>query len=286
MMRAPVPAGPGVKPSETVRAMDMTTREILLWVVALFGAMSLFGLVARLNTTGLSPASLSAIELIAWGCATTLLLRDTPRPAATPRQALAVLLPLAFSALVSGHIAYLGLFVIGAHLLWGIGWSDNQRRFGVIVFAIALFRVVAKITMVLFADLALRLDTAAAGILLSWFVPGSTWSGTEMHPPGQVGITVAMACSSFTNLSLVCLCYTSIAILDGAHRSWRNLVAMAGVCLSIIALNTLRLLLMARSLDAYEYWHFGLGSQEFGVGMTACAVTLSSLGSRWANPRP
>jgi hypothetical protein len=263
----------------------LTTREVLAWVVVLYGAMSLIAVMAKLGVNGLSPASLSAIELIAWGCATMLLLRDPPQPAATPRQALWVVLPLAFAALVPGRIAYFGLFAIAAQVLRGTGWSDNQRRFGVIIVSIALFRVVAKITMVLFADIALRLDTAAAGLMLAWFVPGSTWTGNTLHPPGEVGITVAMACSSFTNLSLVGLCYTSIAVLDGATRSWRNLAAMAGVCLSIIALNTLRLLLMARSLGAYEYWHFGAGAQQFGVGMTVCAVTLSSLGSRWANAR-
>ena len=152
-----------------------------------------------------------------------------------------------------------------------------------ILFAIAAYRIAAKLLLVLFADVILRLDTAVAGVMLAWVVPGSTWSGTELHPPGGVGITVAMACSSFANLSLVCLCYTSIAVLDGARHSRRNFAAMVGVCLVIIALNTLRLLLMARSLDAYEYWHFGPGSQIFGVGMSAVAVALSSLGSRWAN---
>ncbi|WP_298174525.1 hypothetical protein [Novosphingobium sp.] len=263
----------------------MSSRELLLWVALLCSALRMAGIMATELAAGTDRASWSMIEVIVWGCAITLLVRDKLTPAATSGQVWSVVSLLGLTMMLSGNMLYVGLLLIGWIVLRTKGWSDNQRKFAVILMAIGLYRIGSRLVVLLLGDVILRMDTALAGVLMTAAVPGSTWSDNHITPPNDVGITVGMACSSFANLSLVSLCYTSIAILDGAAWTRRNLASIGMVWLAIILLNTVRLVLMARSLDAYEYWHNGEGAEMFGVGLSLVTVALCSLGSRWANRR-
>lgn len=261
----------------------MSSRELLAWVAILSAAARLSAIISTELAAGTDRASWSMIELIVWGCAFALLIRDKYATALTARQAWAVGPLLGLTMMLSGNLLYVCLLLIGAVVVRGNGWSYDQRRFGVILMAIGLYRIGSRLVVLLFGDVILRMDTALAGVLMTAYVPGSTWSDNHITPPNDVGITVGMACSSFANLSLVSLCYTSIAILDGATWTRRNLASIAAVWLAIILLNTVRLVLMARSLAAYEYWHNGAGAEIFGVGLSLMTVALCSIGSRWAN---
>lgn len=263
----------------------MTTRELLGWVVLLFGGENLARSVSGAAGNGVGHGSWSIIDGIVWGCALLLLWRDgRGRPAS--RWQLAGILPIIAAApLLAGNIVYGAVLLIGMIVVRGAGWSPNERRFGMILISIGVCRVLSKLIVMLFADAILRADTALAGILMTAVVPGSTWTANTIHPPHDVGITVAMACSSFANLSLVSLCYTSMALLDGAVLSLRNIIAVGSACLMVIVFNTVRLMLMARSLAAYVYWHDGAGATTFGIILSLVTVAMCSLGSRWANPR-
>lgn len=263
----------------------MSSRELLAWVALLSSATRISSIVATELSAGADRASWSMIELIVWGCAFALLIRDKQTLALTSRQGWSVIPLLGLTLMLSGNLLYVGLLLIGVAIVRGPDWSDNQRRFGAILMAIGLYRIGSRLVVLLLGDVILRMDTALAGVLMAASVPGSSWSDNRITPPNDVGITVGMACSSFANLSLVSLCYTSIAILDGAAWTRRNLGAIATVWLAVILLNTVRLVLMARSLAAYDYWHNGPGAEMFGIGISLGTVTLCSLGSRWANRR-
>jgi hypothetical protein len=276
------PPGTGLA-ERLARFSELTTREVLIWVALLSGAVRFGNIVTNELAAGTDRASWSMIEIIVWGCALALLLRDKLSVPVSTAQMWCVLPLLGLSMMMSGTMLYIGLMLIGAVVVYGRDWSGNQRRFGVILIAIGLYRIGSRLVVLLLGDVLLRLDTALAGVMMVSLVPGSSWSDNHITPPNDVGITVGMACSSFANLSLVSLCYTSIAILDGARWTRRNGLAVAGVWLAIILLNTVRLVLMARSLGAYEYWHNGPGADMFGVGLSLVTVALCSLGSRWAN---
>lgn len=266
--------------------IGLTTRELAAWACGLFALARLADLIGpHGGSLGRSLDLTDAIGLTAWGCAALLLWRDRQTNPAGRLQTLAVVALLLAGALAPGKIGYVPLLAVGLYLGVGRRWSPDERRVGVILFATGAQRLVSKMVAVLFADPILRLDTALTGTLMQIVVPGSRWSGHVIKPPDSVGITVFMSCSSFANLSLVCLCYTSLSALDGGRLSWRNLLALAAVCASIVVLNMVRLLLIARSLPMFAYWHDGVGSQIFAVVMSVTAVVGCSLGSRWANAR-
>jgi hypothetical protein len=151
--------------------------------------------------------------------------------------------------------------------------------------AIATQGFSAKWAAILLESPILSFDTALAGVVMQWVTPGSTWAGHSLRPPGGVGVTLYLACSSFANLSLVWLCFASLAALDGVWRAGRAAAAVAGVSLVVFAANTLRIVLMAQSLRMYEYWHYGPGGQMLALALSATTVALCSLGSRWAAAR-
>jgi hypothetical protein len=274
------------QPTEAGRAWALSTRELAAWVCGLFALARLADLVGpHGGGLGRSLEMTDAIGLTSWGCAAVLLWRDTAATAVRRGQLLITLALLAVAALAPGRVGYILLAASGLMLAFGPNWSSNERRVGAILFATGLQRVMAKILAVLFGDFILRLDTALAGMVMQLIVPGVQWSGHTIKPPDGVGIQIYMGCSSFANLSLVCLCYTSLSALDGGRLRGRNMLAASGVCAVIVALNTVRLLLMARSLPMFVYWHTGFGSQIFAVVMSVAAVVLCSVGSRWANAR-
>lgn len=280
---APIVLGQSPRPKPSCGTIS--TRELLVWAVILFGGESLVRSVAGMAGSGIGSGSWTVIDLIVWGCVIILTWRDDGIHAARPGQTSLVVAIMAASTVLSGNLAYGPLLFIGVIAALGDGWSENERRAGVIMMAIGVYRVLSKLIVMLFADTILRADTAIAGLLITVLVPGSSWTGNTIRPPHDVGITVAMACSSFANLSLVSLCYTSIAVLDGGVISRRNFFAVGGVWLAVISLNTVRLVLMARSLDAYNYWHFGTGATLFGVTISAVTAAMCSFGSKWANAR-
>lgn len=265
----------------------LSRRELVGWAVLLFA----FAQLADLLQFEMGDAAegnrqvMDAIALIAWGAVAAMLWRDRADAPARSWQVATMLLLAGVGAVATGRAMFVPLGVAGLVLVLGKGWSPGQRGAGIILFAMAFQKLGAKAIAMLLADPILRLDTAAAGAALRLIVPGTTWSGTMIKPPHDVGVMVQMPCSSFSNLSLVCLCYTSLAVLDGARSSRRNLLAVAAACLVVAALNTVRLLLMARSLATFQFWHEGAGNDLFAVTMSIAAVVLSSLGSRWANRR-
>jgi hypothetical protein len=270
------------KPSHTQKVLS--TGELLCWVVAFFAAISICYAAKSWWTGSKSTSIFSAVELIAWGCALRLILGDPAktRPSSTFHVftvagiALCVLfVPVRSSAMA---LIPLGLFV----LLFD-GWSVRQRRAGAIFIALGCQRLLGSVIPVLFGDVILKLDTAGAGLLMQFFVPGTTWSGNVLKPPGDPGITVFMGCSSFANLSFVILCFTSLYAADGGRSPRRAMAAVTCVCGCVILLNTLRLVAAAKSLDSYIYWHNGTGAEIFGVVMTILTVALCSMGSRWAS---
>lgn len=261
----------------------LTTRELLVWVSLFFLAITgtpLLHLGTGVAEPGYEPVD--AIRLVAWGCVALLLARDRERRPASARQVWTMLLICTAAVPLAGIAAYLAFTAAGLTVVLRLGWSVRERRAGAVLLAMAMAKLWSKLVALLLSDVILRLDTASAGLALRAGVAGSSWSGNRLFSPDGPGVTVAMGCSSFANLSLVCLCFTSLAALDGARFDRRSALALAGACGAIVLLNTLRLLLMARSLPAFEYWHNGAGAHGFAIGMSAAAVLSCSAGARWA----
>jgi exosortase/archaeosortase family protein len=264
----------------------MTSRELLGWVIASFTLTSIcFAIRQTQFKADASGLVIQAVDLIAWACAFLLILRDPDRRRASSVQIASVFALIGGAMFLPGRFGTIALLPLGLSMAVTRAWSDEQRRAGAILAAIAMQRLLARVIPILFGDAILKADTAAAGIAMGMVFPGSSWSGNTLKPPHDVGVIVGMPCSSFANLSFVMLCFVSLYAIDRGRPSWRAAAAIAGVCLSVIVINTARLILTARSLESFSYWHDGTGQHIFAVLLTIVSVTLCSLSSRWAAAR-
>ncbi|MEG3151562.1 hypothetical protein U1769_16845 [Sphingomonas sp. ZT3P38] len=266
------------------KATTVSTRELLCWVVAFFATATICIILRKaLDGTPLARLAFNAVDIIAWGSALILILRHGTARVATTCQIYAVLATFACAMFLPGRFVMLALLPIGLMLTIASGWSQGQRRAGAVFVAIGLQPLIGRVIPVLFGDIILKLDTAAAGIVMQFFLPGSSWYQDLLKPPQGVGVTVMMGCSSFANLSYVMLCFTSLYLLDGGRPSWRGAAALLGVSLVVFAANTARLIGIATSLESYQYWHDGSGAQIFAIVVTALTIGLCSILSRWAS---
>jgi len=270
----------------------MTRREWLCWVTAVFIGVEA-GRVASAAAalSGATDLPFSAVRLIAWGCV-VLLLRRPVATAIPAGHAMCVallagvaLMLLPLDRALFNLVAWALLSGGALFALLASGWEPAERRAGAVMLAIAAQGFLAKWAAILFECPILAFDTALAGQFMQWVTPGSVWEGHAIRPPGGVGVTLYLACSSFANLSLVWLCFVSLAAIDGVVRHGRALMVVAGVSLVVVAVNTVRIVLMAQSLPMYEYWHYGRGGQMLALALSASTVALCSLGSRWAAAR-
>lgn len=286
----PQPA-PTTETPETRQSM-FTRREWLGWVAAVFIGIEGVRLVATAGLiSGATDLPFNAVRLIAWGCVALLLCRPRERRIGVGRRRLALLVLGMALLLVPLDRALFNLLawalLSGAALMVLVepGWVATERRAAIVMLAIAAQGFVARWLAILFEQPILSLDTAAAGLLMQVVTPGSDWSGHSIRPPGGIGVTLYLPCSSFANLSLVWLCFIALAALDGVAGWRRAAVVLAGVSLVVVAANTVRIVLMAQSLPMYEYWHYGRGGQMLSLALSATTVALCSLGSRWATGR-
>lgn len=273
-------------PAAGAEERGISTRELLLWTSAIFVGTTVAKFIAGNGTgTTVDRNTVSAVDLAAWGCVLLLLRRSPAQCRASAVQIMGFLLLSTTLILSSEIVRYAGLTGIALLVLLGPNWSAGERRASAILLMIASQKLWMKPFKLFFADWILRADTAMAGYVLRVLVPGSTWSAHGLRPPDGVGITVAMGCSSFANLSLAWLLFGSIYVLDGGRPSRPAFLVLALICAMVLTLNTLRLLVMARSIDNYVYWHEGSGAHIFAIVVTFLTFLMSSYGSRWAIER-
>ena len=90
-------------------------------------------------------------------------------------------------------------------------------------------------------------------------------------------IMVEEGCSAFRNVSLASLIWISLVKLDTLTLKAAHLWICAAMAAVTVALNTLRIALMAQSYPMYDFWHNGGGVPIVTFTMLA-AVLLICLG--------
>ena len=223
-------------------------------------------------------ANLGIFQLIAW-FAVFHLLASRPRWVSGGATLLVGL--MAFSAMLPGDgAAWVGLSAFAAYIFLAFPQDLSLRAAAAVMLALAMQLLWGRL---LFEFVALRIETAdawlAAGLLRSLHHAVSLKGnliGTESHQ-----IVVYDACTSFHNLSVALLAFVAITKLS--RLDWRpgDLVTAASLVLLTVAMNSLRLFLMASSpAGQLEFWHTGAGSQAINAALSALTAGLCLYGAQ------
>jgi len=148
------------------------------------------------------------------------------------------------------------LFALSAHLIW----------------APLLFRI--------FTPEILIADSAAVQMMLGLLRPDISVIGTTFSAGNGHTVTLVGACSSFQNISIASLAAVSVTMLVRPYWVRRDFLWLLAICVTMVAINVVRIGVLAWSFENYLYWHNGVGSQLLALFQTIIVAGMSYLGAR------
>jgi hypothetical protein len=160
--------------------------------------------------------------------------------------------------------------------LW-LGRCRNDpyaRATAVLLLATALRDPSTKLLLTLFADQILSLDTWLTYISLGYFNDATvSMQNNLLSQSGGYDLLILTGCSAFVNLSFALLLWLALSLV---HRNQLNAVdyALASiVAITIIAINTARLTLMATDQYWYQLLHEADGAMAIEITILVIAAT-------------
>jgi hypothetical protein len=230
------------------------------------------------DRSGISAAELLAIATLIWLAlrfrSDALLSRsDLVAIGAT---VLAFALPVRLAAIVP-------LTVVGLKLVFHR--DARAASAGQILLVLAFYEWFGPIIFHLLSPLALKVEALMVFAVLAPF-GGFAYDGVSITGgAGGHHIEIEEGCSAFHNLSLSTLLWISLVKLDTLTMRPIHYCVAAAMAVATVALNTVRMALMAQSSAMQEYWHDGAGVPIVAVTMLAATLAICLGGLRYSEAR-
>ncbi len=205
---------------------------------------------ALFNTFGVSVVVWAAAVVALW------LLAQAPREAPTRMDlAVAVAASAAFLLPVPS-LAWLAIAGIGAWLAWSSPAHGPMRRAAVVLVAMTVPMLWARILFASFSNTILGIDAKLVG----WMVGTQSIGNTIPFANGNGVLFLEPACSSLTNVSLALLC--GVLFVKVHDRPWSRSIIAATLlaCAVTIAINVFRIALIGVYPDHYTLIHGPVGA--------------------------
>jgi len=178
-----------------------------------------------------------------------------------------------------GSWPWLGLAPV---LLWAwLALVDDESRRGLLIVLLAgAHEIIVGLAGEICGDTLLGVDAWLSSALAAWFLPGLLAQGNALQLSEGHMLVLVWGCGSLSNLGDALLLFCALVSLyrpaatPGPGRG-RVLCCMLLLMLSTIALNAVRLGLMASGKDAYAYLHGGDGATWFRVVSLGATAALS-----------
>jgi hypothetical protein len=275
-------AGIAERASFVLRDRDVLLAFVAALAVALCWRSSAAASLSELSADLLKARSgIGAAELLAIATLATLAFRlgGESRLTRTDLAVIAVT-SLAF-ALPLRLAASIPLTLVGAKLAFG---SDARvRSFGQILLALAFYEWFGPLIFHLLSPWVLKAEVAVVQAALAP-LGGFTREGLTISNGADHSLAIEEGCSAFQNVSLATLIWISLVKLDTLTMKAAHLWVCAAMAAAAVALNTLRLALMAQSYPMYDFWHNGAGVPIVSIAMLGAMLIICLGGLRAAAP--
>lgn len=196
-----------------------------------------------------------------------------------------------------GDVIYGGIFVVLAAITAGL-WSwiilstfaavflrrtscPTHRQALYLLIAMGIHEIFVGLCGEVFAESLLNLDALIAGSLTRLVLPEVVVTGALLQVPGGHSLMLVWGCSSLSYVGdMMLLCWAVSLLLAGKDEPvrglWRPLALVAAIT---VALNFLRLALMATDPQMYAFLHEGPGATAFRITILTGAVSVAWLQS-------
>src|SRR5215471_18000255 len=189
---------------------------------------------------------ISVIEFLACFAGVSLLLRDRKEAVRTLDLAFAAIF-LLFIILPVGVLSWIGVTGLSLYVLLTQP-SPSVRRGAIILLAVTVPMLWSRLLFQFFAHIILGIDAALVAGLL-----GTDRAGNVVRFFDSSGyMVVEPGCSSLANMSLAFLCWVTVTQWVNHRWSPTDIIWCLLTCVSVIAVNVIRISLMGLSQDHYQ----------------------------------
>jgi hypothetical protein len=186
----------------------------------------------------------------------------------------AFLLPLI--ALPVGAASWLAVTILSLYVLIFGQPGDSVRRGAIVLLAVTVPMLWSRLLFNLFARFILEIDA----IFVGWIL-GTHRTGNLVEFADHSGsLAIFPSCSSLANVSLALLCWVTVS--QFAQHQWRprDIFWCLLACLSVFAVNVLRISLMGINGSFYLMLHTPIAEVLLNVVMFGLVLSISLAGVR------
>lgn len=162
-------------------------------------------------------------------------------------------------------------------LLWRSVFRHDHysRAVTILICAVALREPVSRVCLTLFSSEILSFDASIAALMLQMFNQEFVVNNNLIVQPNGYSLLILTGCSAFGNLSLSLLLWLALTQMVHQHVRYTDLTRIILVAVLVIALNALRLALMALDPQWYELLHQGTGASVYeGLGLISTLLCV------------
>jgi hypothetical protein len=224
---------------------------------------------AFFNTFGIS-----AIVWISCAAGVSLVIRD--RTVGVSSSELAIGLGFIFLVILPiGPLSWLAVTALSLYIIISTSVSPS-RRGAFILLATTVPMLWSRMLFQLFANLILQIDASFVG----WILRTRRTGDIVEYADGSGVLVILPACSSLANVSLAFLCWVTASQLVGHKNSPYDLFWCLLACISVIAVNVMRISFMGLSQWHYATFHSSWGNAVSNITILGLIVGFSVLGVR------
>ena len=251
----------------------VSRNELFAGLVLLGFANGISGrVISSVIVNGTPTALLSTFEIsvIVWSaCAVSIsfLLRGPEQPVRTSDWFITTCVLVAYLMPIA-PLSWLALTGLAIHIMSSSLRSSFLHRGACILLAMTIPMFWGRILFAILSDLILQADAALVG----WLVGTPRLGNAIQFADGSGYLWIAPACSSLTNISLVILCWVTIAKALNRLSSLCDIGWIILACAAVIAINVTRISLIGFHPERYDLIHGPFGTAV--ASWTILGVTL------------
>jgi hypothetical protein len=174
-----------------------------------------------------------------------------------------------------GPLSWLAVTALTLYIIISTN-ETSSRRGAFILVAVTVPTLWSRLLFQFFANPILQIDASLVGWIL-----GTHRSGDIVAFANGAGFLVILpSCSSLANVSLAFLCWVTISQLVCHKKSAADLFWCLMACMSVIAVNVMRISLMGLSQWHYSTFHSPAGDAIGSTAILVLVIGFSTLGVR------
>jgi hypothetical protein len=212
---------------------------------------------------------------VAWGLALARALRAEPDLA--DRSDLLVAAVCVGAIMVPNHhVSTLAATAAGGWFALRPGAGVKLRAAALILLALTVNLLWARVALMVAA----RPIEFADAHMVALLTHASVHANVVPFVRGPGSYLLLSGCTSIGNASMALLLWIAIARNLRPEPRRSDWLIAAGIMITVVAINLVRLSLMAQSLAAFEYWHSGPGAVTVNLAITIAGLAWAVLDTR------